>query len=89
MNTEFAALYGYTARDVERIASCRNLLDAVVIYYLRPNACYIIYKRKKYKECDVARIAYDNKEMLRDLFGDSRVYERIEASIISYINDIV
>lgn len=91
MSKEFAALYCFTAgaRDIERAASCVHLLDAVVLYYLNPKACYIVYQRKKYREQDIARVAYGNKEVLRELLGDSRVYGRIEASISKYIADFV
>lgn len=89
MTTEFAALYGYTTRDVERIASCRQLIDAVILYYLNPKACYIIYKRKKYKEADIAHLAFDYREALHAYFGDSLVYKRIETSMKTYVEDIV
>ena len=88
MATEFAALYGYTSRDIERIASCRRLLDAVVLYYLNFNACYIIYKRKKYREEDIAYIAAENEEYLLEHFSNSSLYRRVVASIDSYIKNV-
>ena len=86
MASNYAVIYGYDSRCIERIASCRFLIDAVVLYYLNPLACYIIYEHRKYKEPDIARVAYDNIVMLHEYFGNSKVYNRIEASVMSYID---
>lgn len=86
MKTDYAILYGFASGELVRLASCRFLLDAVVLYYLNRNCYCIRYRGKKLRAADIARIAFDNKQYLDEfLCGPHDVMYRIESAINDYV----
>lgn len=81
MSRDYAIVYGIVNRELVRLASCSNFVDAVFLYYLNPVSCYIVYRHREYWDKEVSRFAEENKSSLLDFFMNSYLYDLLKERI--------
>lgn len=86
MKTDYVLVYAFLGGDVVRVASCRFIIDAIMLYYFNEFSAYIVFRGKKLKEPAIARIAFENLEYLKKHFDGSPLLSRVTDSIARIVD---